>query len=455
MKPTFVVRSFRVFVAVLLAAAVVLMSAAVASSDDGGDVALEKSIVFLQTKWSGFVQVPPGDDAAGQGFWTKELSYSVMCTGWYASKQAHIVTAGHCVDPNQGREVILNGYLKEQNATDLADKAMANWQVEGETKGSPVGRSVRAIQPNGVDGATITSATTVEVVDFKPTDNGDVALLHVPNMTKETPGMVIAQNSPKVGDAVTSIGFPGDLQDVADQSQIAHASFKAGTVSSQQVTPQGVTTLEISAPLAPGMSGGPTVNKDEQVVGVNSAGLTTEANFNFITNTTDLRSFLISHNVPLIAPPAPPGGMAGVVWFVIAGIGLAAVLLVVIVGVVLVRRRRSPQSPQFATAGGPPFPGYPGQIPAPMSSQPPGYPGTGNPMPETGATAASAWTQTPPAAPIASWPTPGSSATAETPSGAAPTISSSSADASSLCRDCGAGHGANARFCPNCGRPLS
>src|ERR1700676_1029064 len=368
MNRTLINKLVHALAAMLLGAAVVLTGAPTASSDNGSNTAdLEKSIVYLQTTWTGFVQVPPNADAKGQGYWTDKVSYSVSCTGWYVSKTAELVTAGHCVDPQHGREVILNGYLGDQKATDLTKDALANWHVEGDQQGSPVGRAVQAIQPQGVDGATITSATTVQVVDFKAADAGDVALLHLPNMAKETPGLIVAQNVPKVGDPVTAIGFPGELQDLADQSQIARASFKTGSVSSQQVTPQGVTQIEVSAPIGAGMSGGPTVNRDNQVVGVNSAGLADQANFNFITNTPDLRTFLLSHNVVLIQPPAPAQGVSGAMWYIIGAVVLVLAAVAVAL-LMLIRRRRGPQ---FAAVGGAPVSGSPMQVPAPYPMQGP------------------------------------------------------------------------------------
>ncbi|MGH3560761.1 MAG: S1 family peptidase, partial [Mycobacterium sp.] len=367
MKATFIQNSVRVLAAFGLTAAVALTGAPAASSDNPKEAlgGLEQSIVFLQIQWSGAIQVPPSADAAGQGYWTDKLKLSATCTGWYASATAQVVTAGHCVDPAEGRTGLINGYLKSQDATDLEATAYANWRVEGAAGGSPPDRSVQAIQPNGVDGATITSPTTVEVVDFKATEAGDIALLHVPNLTKQTPGLVVAQNAPQVGDSVTSIGFPGDIQNITDQSQIARASFKTGTVSSTQVTKSGVVQIEVSTELAPGMSGGPTVNKNGQVVGVNSRGLTKEAGFNFITNTPDLRSFLVSHNVPLVQPPAPPNGPAGAMLFIIGGVVL--VVAGAIAGLLLLLRRR--RTPQFAA--GAPVSGYLMQGPPPPPVQPP------------------------------------------------------------------------------------
>jgi serine protease Do len=457
MKATFIKNSAHLLAAFLLTAAVALTGAPAARSDNKEALAsLEKSIVYIGTQWSGSIQVPPSADAAGRGYWTDKLKIMVTCTGWYASTSAQIVTAGHCVDPGQGRLALLDSYLQDQNATNLKDQAYANWRVEGDMGGSPPDRSVRAIQPNGVDGATITSPTTVEVVDFKATEAGDVALLHLPNMTKQTPGLVIAANSPQVGDPVTSIGFPGDLQDIADQSQIARASFKTGTISSNQVTPSGVVQIEVSTELAPGMSGGPTVNKDGQVVGVNSRGLTSQAGFNFITNTPDLKSFLMSHNVTLVKPPAPPRAGSGVQWYIIAAV---AVVGAVVLGMLLFLVRRRRRTPQFAGVGGPPFPGYPMQGPPPSPAQGwmPGQASPPQPFPprQTGGSGepSQPGTTTGPtgASGVPPQPTPGGSSQW----GGGDTLTTQSSKVGNFCGSCGAAHQPGARFCPQCGKSLS
>jgi serine protease Do len=456
MNRSFVLKSVRLLAAMVLGVAVVLTGAPAASSDNGSQTAsLEKSIVFLQTDWSGFIQVPPSADTTGQGYWTDKLKYSVTCTGWYVSKSADIVTAGHCADPGKGRQVIIDGYLADQKATNLTDQAYANWVVEGDQKGSPVGRSMRAIQPNGVDGATITSLTTVQVIDSKGPDSGDVALLHLPNMNKETPGLVVAQKAPQVGEQVTSIGFPGDIQDITDQSQIARASFKSGTVSSDQVTPSGVTQIEVSTELAPGMSGGPTVNKDGEVVGVNSNGLTKQAGFNFITYTPDLRTFLQSHNVALVQPPAPPSGGSSTLWYIIGGI---VVVLAVAAGLLLLLLRRR-RTPQFAAAGAP-MPSYPMQGPGPYPT--PGSFPTQSSAPETGSSGQMAATAPPPPTPesadsavvggVSTGPTSGDSSTQ--PAGGDSTTSQTGT-ASNFCPSCGAAHRPDDHFCPDCGKPVT
>ena len=153
------------------------------------------------------------------------------------------------------------------------------------------------------------------------------------------------------------------VRDIGDQSQLARASFKSGTVSSLQVTPQGVTMIEVSDALSGGMSGGPTVDKNGVVMGINDMTLTGDANFNFVTNTPDLRSFLLSHGVVLAAPAAPKSGIS-MLWYAIGG-GVALLLaLSASVFAVILRRKRRRRAAENAA----PAQTVPAQTPAPPVS---------------------------------------------------------------------------------------
>lgn len=195
--------------------------------------------------------------------------------------------------------------------------------------------------------------------------------------------------------------------------------------------------------LAPGMSGGPTVNKSDQVVGVNSRGLTRQAGFNFITNTPDLRSFLQSHNVALLNPPAPGGSAAGsaLVWYVVGGIGLASAAAVVVL--LVLRRRRGAQP---AIVGGAPVPSYPVPGPPPMPGPAPRDGQAPSPSRPSTATPEGPY----PAAPESSAATSGSTTEASGDT----LLSGVSTHTGNFCASCGARHGPEDHFCPECGKPL-
>jgi len=363
----------------LFAAATVMSVAAPAqAAEETVEQQIEKSILLVGTTYSGYVLVPYED-----GDEWEEVQASSLCTGWFASPNGHIVTAGHCVDPEEGRSALLQQLLAELGQPELFENAYANWTVEGQADGSDVERTVQVIQPADVEGAVITGdPLTAQVVDFQPFDDGDVALLRVAGMS-DTPALAIAEGNPVVGQDLTAIGFPGSVSSVVDGSRI-RASFKSGTASSQQVSTSGVAGTEVNADLSPGMSGGPTVDPQGSVYGVNSYLIIGEQqNFNFITDTDNLRSFLTSNNVPFTvaetvetggeatdpektdATAATDGGPMGLLWPVMGGLLGLVVLAGAVVLLVVLLRRRQPQAagapaasaPPGSPVGGPPAPG--------------------------------------------------------------------------------------------------
>jgi hypothetical protein len=267
-----------------------LFGASASQAADQKDV--EKSIVLIGTTWSGFVEYP----AEGGGTDFAEVSAQSFCTGWFASDEGHIVTAGHCVDPVQGRELLIRKFLTEQDAMNLLQKALTNWKVDG-GEGQNIKRKVETVQTSTLKDAIIDKPMVVTVLDLVPTEDGDVALLQAQGLSEKTPALAIADERPELRANVTAIGFPGSVQAVSDD---VRPSFKTGTVSSYQVH-NGVSGIEINAELGSGMSGGPTVNDNGEVVGVNSYKATAndEANFNFVTDTNNLQSFLKQNDVPI------------------------------------------------------------------------------------------------------------------------------------------------------------
>ena len=309
---------------------------------------VESSIVLIGTTWSGYIYIPDYIFDDGVGVWTDEITASSFCTGWFASAEGHIVTAGHCVDPSEGRTALLTSYLAEVDSLDSLDDAIVNWTVEGDNDGDPVKRVVQVIQPNDVEGAIITNnAVTAQIVSFRGPEEGDLALLHVSGI-KATPALTVAPTHPANGDGLTAVGFPGSVSQVMDGTRI-HASFKSGTASSRQFSADGgIPTTEINADLSPGMSGGPTINDKGEVLGVNSFVLADEErNFNFITDTDSLETFLKTNDVNYTPAPIDNGSRMIVTVLVVVFALLLAVGLVLF----FLLRKRNVVRPVIASAG--------------------------------------------------------------------------------------------------------
>ncbi|MFD3458307.1 serine protease [Nocardia fluminea] len=363
-----------------LAFVIPLTAAPITHADDPppgvGD--LEKSIVFVETTYTGYVLFPA--KAGGYKWSDKIVGYS-GCTGFFVSKTGDIATAGHCVDPAvSGREKVINKFLKGQGRDDLRTEAMQNWKVEGEQTGAPIARTVKIVQPSSVKDHVIGEWTTAQVVDFQPFAEGDNALLKY-STSEETPPLVVSDSDPAIGDQLTAIGFPGiirDFEDPGPASSVNRPSFKTGTVSSHQISEDGVPRTEVSIDIQGGMSGGPTVGADNEVMGVNSFGYAKGGadvpGLNYITDATDLRAFLSSHDVPLAQPEAPA---KSVPWALFASIAVAVLVLIGVVLFLLVFRKK-PATPQ-----GPSFPaGVPPQYPPPSGPPPQQWYGSGSIPPQ-------------------------------------------------------------------------
>jgi serine protease Do len=368
-------------IAVLAALAALLMNptpALAAEEDDNVLQRVERSIVFLSIEFSGYVYYPLED---GTYQWSDEVTGYSSCTGWFAGENGHVVTAGHCVDLDSNTEVIIGAFLEELDAMELEEEAVDTWTVEGIDPGSPIERIVQVNQPPSLDDPVITQYMTAQVVDYQPFDNGDLALLSVAGL-EDTPGLAVASDPPEIGDELTCIGFPFILSFDTDPSRIQSASFKNGTVSSKQVSPLGVASIEISAEMQGGMSGGPTVDANGSVLGVNSRGFDA-TNINFITDTHDLQTYLQANNVDVqivetqIEPTTSGSGGIDGLGGVLLGVGVTVLVLMVAGGIVLffVMRRKTaqPAGGPAASYGAPPAASAPPAGPIPPAAAPPNY----------------------------------------------------------------------------------
>lgn len=416
---------------------------------------IEPAVVLLGVTWSGYVLY----DTADGRQWSDPLESSTTCTGFFVSTTGQIATAGHCVDPDEGRALLIDALLDQQvdrklltsaQASSISPGAQQSWQVEGRNTGSPIARTITAVQPSAVTGAALTRPAPAQMLAFQPGAEGDLALLKV-----ETTGAValpVATADPRSGAPLTAIGFPGTVRAVSDIDR-TRASFISGTVASNQVTPQGVATTEIDATINPGMSGGPTVDELGNVLGVNSFYVRDTNGVqasNFVTDTTSLHDWLGAHGVTTLPPAVAPAGdgppaVPTWVWY---AAGAAVLVLALLALAVVVRGRRRP-----ADSGGA-APAW--AVPAQRTGETPAPAGTGPAAPPPGSPAPAAAAE--PAAPAepAGLPEPTAettdpAATGAPDAGTTAPVSTLERPTASWCGACGARAGAGARFCTSCG----
>jgi hypothetical protein len=127
------------------------------------------------------------------------------------------------------------------------------------------------------------------VVDVLAVDQlHDLALLRVDAQL----GVLVLGDSDAVraGDSVVAIGHPLGLEDTVSN----------GLVSAVRVVDPELTVLQISAPIAPGSSGGPLFSDHGEVIGVATAYSTKGQNLNFGMPIRYLKELLVdTHPVPL------------------------------------------------------------------------------------------------------------------------------------------------------------
>ncbi len=313
---------------------------------------VKHSLVKVWIAYTGWVQVPGDYFADGQPQWFKTVA-EFTCTGFVVDSSGYIATAGHCVDNNSEDtkagirqawvyDLVEKGKLAESAADALLQRANGQqWPVVGYDRGSPPERQIEVMQPDG-PGRVIEQWTTVQVVQFQPAKNGDNALLKVVE-SKPLEPLVVADKDPASGESLTAVGFPGMMGRATDKSRLPQPSFTSGSVSGQQVSDTGVPVTEVNANFMPGMSGGPAINSDGEVVGLVSQGYGTRGN-NFITDAAGLRAFLVQNGVHLAQRPAPAKSLPWI-WVGSAAAAVALLLPALMVPLVLRHRRKERSTP--------------------------------------------------------------------------------------------------------------
>lgn len=255
---------------------------------------IQPSTVYLEMKYEAWVKIPKDSILPWDG-WAKadgsSFTWASRCSGFSVSSDGYIVTAGHCIDPDLVRDeavqkavdfIIAKGWAAASDRASLLDEGESIWRVEGYERNSPVDQDIVVARGVATDGLESGKALPARVVDLIPLDEGDVALLKIE--ASDLPVAQIADGTDvTVGTDVLSVGYPASVDYVSDASFTP--SFKDGQINQITTREGGLAPVyQMSAPMSGGMSGGPTVNMDGQVVGLNSYGISGETEaFNFIT----------------------------------------------------------------------------------------------------------------------------------------------------------------------------
>ena len=499
------------------------------SAADESDTPLERvnayvqpSIVYEGVEWTGYVY-----DTFNKRYLKSGRAFVIhtQCTGFVVNPDGYVATAGHCVDP-KGDDIIgmfisagaqwavASGYYADKSLTVDDVIKFGDYRIEGlDTTNRGPDREVTVAWGATASGLAASQQKTARVIAFQPFDKGDAALLKV-DETDLNAIPLATDAEVGVGTEVVSIGYPASVDLVTDPD--LSPSYKEGSISSVKTVQDGLLTVyEISAAVSGGMSGGPTVNLDGEVIGFNSFGISgEEQQFNFVRPAAMIEELMagagVSNEVSdtsamyregldayfaedketaidalsSVVEDQPSNAIAQdyldrandlpdeaaaddsssstLLVVIIAAAVLAAIA--VLVTVLLVRRGRSGPTPAMVgmPSGGqaPVPPAYPaGGIPPTPGPQPaaPVAPPPAAPPP-----AAPAGPPAPPSAPPPPAAPPPAAPPQAPPAGPPPAAAPASADSAAgeepparrLCPSCGVPAAEGQRFCGSCGQPL-
>jgi V8-like Glu-specific endopeptidase len=282
------------------------------------DPYVRSSIVYMTIKWKAWpVDKTDGtfvftDDSTGGGLFIDE---DFTCTGYVVNPNGYIATAGHCVSPLGDQKpggsihdqmlndvanlTVNNGYfVGHPSLADVRDYWKKHLRLEGSDKLGAVGKPDRIVTVYwgaNVSGIEATKGRTARVLGFQEFEAGDGALLKVNEADMNSLLLVPGDTTVDTGTSIAAVGYAGSVRAVTDAD--FHPDVKTGTISSQK-TRNDIPVYELDAAVSPGMSGGPTVNDQGQVIGTNSFGINGEPqSFNFVGTSQRVLELLNSQGV--------------------------------------------------------------------------------------------------------------------------------------------------------------
>jgi serine protease Do len=312
-------RCGRAFASLLATALMVLVAAPGTASADGARpqvnpeeraaAMIRPAVMYLAGQAHGQVRLPGGrvlsQFGAGSTF---PFVATWSCTGFVVNPDGWVATAGHCVDPSTAKDLILKNaastYMDQFPDSPVGKDSVAtvewlekNARVEGDTPDRGPEISLTVLYGTGTK---VAGKTAASVVDFRPLGKGDIALLKVEK--HNMPSSELASDADvSIGTPILAVGFPEVTQLVTGPS--LDPTNKSGTVSKKS-TMESIPEYEINAPVTEGMSGGPTINLNGKVIGLNSFAPAGEPQpFNFIAPADRLAVMLAGKGFkPMLGP---------------------------------------------------------------------------------------------------------------------------------------------------------
>ena len=270
------------------------------------------------------------------------LTVGIAGSGFFVDSTGYIVTAGHVVfcfthdnfaqDPSTRIFVITSAFdvlvqaLQQQanyNYNPAQQTALLTYmQNNGQFQSTPV-RVVYAVL--GQVEATLTEIEAkgwvARVVAVSPYIERDLALLKVEGLTSCPVLSIGDSDKVSTGYNVYMFGFPDVISfQLPSPQTILAPSMTSGIISAERITNFDTPCFQTDAAITHGMSGGPGLDANGEVVGICSRGSITEAlqeaaGFNFLIQSNVLKSLLTESNVANTKGPVDDAFLKGLNYY--------------------------------------------------------------------------------------------------------------------------------------------
>lgn len=270
------------------------------------------------------------------------LTVTIAGSGFFVDSTGYIVTAGHVVycftqdnfaqDPATRIFVVTTAFdvlvqaLQEQadyNYNPAQQAALLTYmQNNGQFQSTPI-RVVYAVL--GKVEATLTEIEAkgwvARVVSVSPYIERDLALLKVEGLTNCPILLIGDSDKVSTGYNVYMFGFPDVVSfQLPSVQTILAPSMTSGIISAERITNFDTPCFQTDASITHGMSGGPGLDTNGEVIGICSRGSITEANeeaagFNFLIQSDVLKSLLTESSVANTKGPVDDAFLKGLGYY--------------------------------------------------------------------------------------------------------------------------------------------
>ena len=280
-------------------------------------------LIYAQIDATIKIYVPDANWVPTTEYFLVPVSIAAMGSGFFVTADGYIITAGHVLfcfthqDLTQDlytkyfliesafstiiEELENEGYyLTPEEQTELWNYVMTYGEIEDSV------RQIFAVL--GEVAPTLTEVQskgwTARIVEVSPFFERDVALLKIEPPSNYCPVLIVGDSDAVMtGTAVYSFGF-ADVTVFAEElgvETLLAPSMKEGVISQKRFTSYQTPCFETSASLTHGMSGGPGLNSNGEVIGICSMGAVREgvevAGFNYLIASNIAKSIMNEANI--------------------------------------------------------------------------------------------------------------------------------------------------------------